>query len=71
MYSSYPAKAVFAVSLANFTLGCAVSRYAPSTEAMIVGRVMASLGNAGILAGFNMYECPPIIRRTSLIFYPL
>lgn len=52
LFTFYPIKIVFLVSIAIFELGSLVCGAAPSSAAFIVGRAVAGLGSAGINAGF-------------------
>ncbi|KAJ5903822.1 hypothetical protein N7504_006205 [Penicillium tannophilum] len=51
IYTFYPAKWVFLVSILVFEIGSAVCGAAPSSIALIIGRAVAGLGTGGISAG--------------------
>ncbi|KAJ5732008.1 hypothetical protein N7493_003489 [Penicillium malachiteum] len=51
IYTFYPAKWVFILSILVFEIGSAVCGAAPSSIALILGRAVAGLGTGGISAG--------------------
>ncbi|KAJ5286817.1 hypothetical protein N7478_002503 [Penicillium angulare] len=51
IYTIYPAKWVFLISILVFEIGSAVCGAAPSSVALIIGRAVAGLGTGGIAAG--------------------
>ncbi|KAK8080855.1 hypothetical protein PG997_008673 [Apiospora hydei] len=50
-YRYFPLKATFLASMAVFELGSLVCGVAPNSVALIVGRAIAGMGGAGIMAG--------------------
>jgi EmrB/QacA subfamily drug resistance transporter len=51
IYTFYPIKTVFLISIFIFEVGSAVCGAAPSSVALIVGRAIAGIGSAGIFSG--------------------
>jgi MFS family permease len=50
-YKDFPSKITYMVSLLIFEVASIIQAAAPSSEAFIVGRVLAGMGGAGVLAG--------------------
>ena len=53
-YAVFNLKIVFLVALFLFELGSVVAAAAPSSTALIIGRAIAGLGNAGLLSGATL-----------------
>jgi MFS family permease len=51
LYFVFAIKWVFMISLAIFEIGSLVCALAPNSIALIIGRVIAGLGSAGIFSG--------------------
>ncbi|KAI0201090.1 major facilitator superfamily domain-containing protein [Astrocystis sublimbata] len=51
LYSFYPIRTVYAISVLLFEIGSALCGAAPSSVAFIVGRAIQGVGSAGIFAG--------------------
>ena len=51
MYTFYPLKTVYIVSIIIFEVGSAICGAAPTSTALIVGRAIAGVGSAGIFSG--------------------
>ncbi|KAK5731634.1 hypothetical protein LTR17_011226 [Elasticomyces elasticus] len=51
IYKYYPAKRVYLIALSVYILGSIVCATAPSSLAFIIGRAVAGLGSAGLIAG--------------------
>ena len=51
LYSMYSVKLVLLISIFLFEIGSAICGAAPNSIAFIVGRAVAGIGAAGILAG--------------------
>lgn len=62
LFTFYPIKNVFLVSIILFEMGALICATAPTSSAFIFGRACAGLGSAGINAGFIMWvsarACP-------------
>src|SRR5262245_25542434 len=54
IYTFYPSKWVFIVSVAIFEIGSLLCATAPNSPAFVVGRAVAGLGSAGVMAGMVM-----------------
>jgi hypothetical protein len=51
LYTFYPIKTVYLISILIFEIGSAICGAAPTSEALIVGRAIAGIGQAGIFCG--------------------
>lgn len=51
LYSFYPIRAVYAISVLLFEVGSAICGAAPNSIALIIGRAIQGVGSAGIFAG--------------------
>lgn len=56
IYSMYSVKLVLLLSILLFEVGSAVCGAAPSSVAFIIGRAVAGVGAAGILAGCVSFQ---------------
>ncbi|ETI26875.1 hypothetical protein G647_09974 [Cladophialophora carrionii CBS 160.54] len=65
LYTFYPIKTVYLVSIVIFEVGSAVCGGAPTSEALIVGRAIAGIGSAGIFSGalIIIAYTVPLIKR--------
>ncbi|KAH8125989.1 hypothetical protein FP744_10006206 [Trichoderma asperellum] len=68
LYTYYSTKRVFLLSFAVFEIGSLVCGLAPSSTALIMGRMVAGLGASGIQNGiFNIIAgCVPMVKRPML-----
>ncbi|UNI23780.1 hypothetical protein JDV02_009580 [Purpureocillium takamizusanense] len=51
IYGIFDLRAAFAVSILTFEIGCIVSAAAPSSAAVVIGRVISGIGASGIIGG--------------------
>ena len=65
MYTFYPLKTVYLISILIFEVGSAICGAAPSSVALIVGRAIAGVGSAGIFAGSLIIVAytVPLVKR--------
>ncbi|EXJ79016.1 hypothetical protein A1O3_08517 [Capronia epimyces CBS 606.96] len=65
LYTFFPIKQVYLVSIVIFEVGSAVCGAAPSSNALIVGRAIAGVGSAGIFSGalIIIAYTVPLVKR--------
>ncbi|KAL6705698.1 hypothetical protein ACN47E_006487 [Coniothyrium glycines] len=65
LYNLYPIKWVFLIALGLFELGSLICGAAPSSVALIMGRVIAGIGSGGIFSGATLIvaEFKPLQER--------
>jgi len=65
LYTFYPIKTVFLVSIGIFEVGSAICGAGPTSAALIVGRAIAGVGSAGIFSGglIIIAYTVPLVKR--------
>ena len=71
LYTFYPSKWVFLAGLLIFEIGSLICAVAPTSNALIIGRCIAGLGGAGLLAGCLIIVATAVPLRIRPIYMGL